>query len=228
MNRSSNLKTPFLYGLIGSVLLGAVLGIIAVLRNTWHWFEVQVMLTTVIVAVSSLCGLACDSFRTPKGMNLMPKAGLAFVGMAAALLLTGVWGEVDSEEYWKATICVCIIAVAIVHVGLLSIAKLASRFQWVYLVGSQIIFGFALLLCATVIGQIESSEVWRLIAALSIVVAAISLVIPILHRISRMGSRGDTLQSPVVDRNLASIDDEIGRLQIRIAELQRLKETMTS
>ncbi len=77
------------------------------------------------------------------------------------------------------------------------------------------------------IGEIQSSEVWRLIAALSIVVAAISLVIPILHRISRIGDHGNLALSPMVDRNVATIDDEIVQLQTRIAELQRLKESMT-
>lgn len=73
MNNDRNLKRPLLYMLVGSVMLGAALGIIVVLRNTWGWFEVRVILTTITVAVSSLCGLACDLSRTPRGANLLPK-----------------------------------------------------------------------------------------------------------------------------------------------------------
>lgn len=226
MRTESKLKKPLLYGLIGSVLLGAALGIFFVLRNTWSWFEVQVMLTTLVLAAASLCGLACDLSRTPRGRNLLPRTGLVLTAAGAALLLIGIWLEPDSEAFWKTAACVSIVAVTTVHVSLLSIAKLASRFRWVYAVGSQIIFGYSLLLCSVIVGEIDSSSIWRLIAALSIVVAAISLVIPILHRISKIEPHGRDLLSPLEQRNMASIDEEIERLQARLVELQRLKKTM--
>ncbi|TWT50808.1 hypothetical protein Pla22_35510 [Rubripirellula amarantea] len=226
MSNPSRLKKPLLYGLIGSVLIGAAVGILFVIRNTWTWFELRVVLTTVVIAGASLCGLACDLSRTPKGMNLMPKTGLSLVGLAAILLLGGLWIENDSELYWKTTICASILAVTTVHVCLLSIARLANRFRWVYVIGSQIIFGYAMLLCGVIIGEIDGPDIWRFIAALSIIVMAITLVIPILHRISKMEVGSGTLASPIEQRNMASIDEEIVRLQERILELERLKESL--
>ncbi|WP_442510019.1 hypothetical protein SH528x_001623 [Novipirellula sp. SH528] len=225
MSHPSKLKKPLLYGLIGSVLFGAVLGIFFVLRNTWSWFEVQVVLTALVIAVSSLCGLACDMTRTPSGRNLLPASGLILTGIAAALLLLGIWTTNDSEVYWKTTSCLSILAVTAVHVCLLSIAKLASRFRWVFFIGSQVIFGYSLLLCGVILGEIDTSGVWRLIAALSIVVAAISIVIPILHRISKLERQGDAVLGPVEQRNIATIDEEIERLKARIIELEQLKKT---
>lgn len=212
-----------LWGLIGSVILGAVLGIVFILRDTWGWFEAQVMLTTVIVAVTSLCGLACDLSRTPRGRNVLPKMGLALAIATAVLMLVGIWGDVDSEIYWKTAACVSIVGVAVVHVCLLSIAKLAKRFQWIRFIGSQVVLGFALLLCAVVIGEIDSKELWRLIAATSIVIGAFSLTVPILHRISKLDRLGEDLASPIQARNLAAIDDEIAALQTRIGELQEVR-----
>ena len=134
----------FLWGLIGSVVLGALLGIVFVLRDSWGWFEVRVILTTVTIAVTSLCGLACDVSRTPRGLNLLPKSGMTLAIVTAAFMLTGIWIEIDSEEYWKATACVSTIGVAVVHVCLLSIARLATRFRWIRFIGNQIVFGLAL------------------------------------------------------------------------------------
>ncbi|GAA4453999.1 hypothetical protein [Novipirellula rosea] len=225
MSHPSKLKKPLLYGLIGSVLFGAVLGIFFVLRNTWSWFELQVVMTTVVIAAASLCGLACDMTRTPHGRNLLPSAGLILTGIAAALLLFGIWTTNDSEMYWKTTTCLSILSVTTVHVCLLSIAKLASRFRWVYFIGSQIIFGYSLVLCGVILGEIDSSAVWRLIAAMSIVVAAVSLVIPILHRISKLDRKGTAVLGPIDQRNIASIDEEIERLKNRIAELELLKSS---
>ncbi|TWU34332.1 hypothetical protein [Novipirellula artificiosorum] len=223
MSESPSFKKPLLYALIVSVIAGAILGIILVLRNTWGWFEVRVMLTTVIIAVSSLCGLACDLSKTPFGMNLLPRSGLVMTGIAAVMLLLGMWGDLQSELFWKSAIVICIAAVATVHVCLLSIAKLAGRFRWVYFIGTQIIFGLAALLSVIIFAEIDSEGVWRFVAAMSIVAAAISLVIPILHRISRMESRSDALLMPIDLRSVASIDEEIASMQKKIAHLQQLR-----
>ena len=226
MTRSSHLKKPLLYGLIGSVLFGAVLAIIFVVRNTWSWFEVQVILTTIVIASGSLCGLACDLSRRPRGMNLLPKTGLMFTGLCIALLLAAIWLEIGSEPFWRCTICLLILGIATVHVCLLSIAHLAKRFQWIYFIGVQVIFGFALLLCAVTFELIDIDDVSRLIAATSIIIAAFSLTIPILHRISKMGPSGADILTPLEERNLVAIDDEIRRMQQRLDELKKIRASL--
>ncbi|KAA5540738.1 hypothetical protein FYK55_20355 [Roseiconus nitratireducens] len=227
MESSSRLKRPLLYALIGSVILAALLGIIVVLRNNWGWFEVRVILTTLVVAVASLCGLACDLSRTPGGRNWLPRSGLLLTLLAAILILVGMWVEIHAIEFWKCTWIVSIFTVATVHVCLLSIAKLPSRFRWVYFISWQIIYGLAALLSAIIVFEFDSQGVWQFVAAHSIVVAAISFVIPILHRIGKMDpNRGDLLM-PVDARNVDSIDREIARLQGRITELQRMRSEIT-
>jgi hypothetical protein len=223
MAEHSSLKKPLLYALVVSVILGAILGIVLILRNTWGWFEVRIILTTAIVAGASLCGLACDLSKTPFGSNLLPKSGLVLTAIAAALLLLGIWSDIDSEAYWKSVISVSIFAVATVHVCLLSIAKLIGRFQWVYFIGCQIIYGLATLLTILILWEVNSDAMWRFVAALAIVVAALTLVIPILHRIGKMEGKRDELLMPVDARNVASIDEEIARLGDRITQLERLR-----
>jgi len=228
MYLQSKIKKPFLYALVGSVLLGTLLGISFVIRNTWSWFEVRVILTTIVVAVASLCGLACDLARLPRGSNWLPKLGVVLSGLAGAMLLGSLWLGPNSVVYLKVMACISILTVATVHLSLLSIAKLGNRFQWVYVLGSQIIAGFALLLCSFLVFEIDAGGVWQLIAALSIVVTAFTLVIPLLHRVSKMDAVGDeSFLSPVEQQNLASIDAEIGRLQARISELEAIRTKLS-
>ena len=222
-NETSNLKRPLLYALIVSVILGAVLGIFLVLRGKWGWFETRVILTTIVIAVSSLCGLACDLSKTPRGLNLLPKCGLALTGVSAVLNLIGMWLEFDEEPFWKVAASISIFAVATVHVCLLSIAKLVRRFQWVFFIAWQAVFGLAALLVVIIIAEIDSEELMRIVAALSIIVAAISLVIPMLYRIGRMESNRGDLLMPVDERTVASIDTEIARLHKQIAKLEKLR-----
>lgn len=222
-NETSNLKQPLLYALIASVILGALLGIIVVLRNEWGWFEIRVILTTVVVAVASLCGLACDLSKTPRGLNLLPKFGMALTGVSATLILFGMWLDIDKESFWKTAVSISIFAVATVHVSLLSIAKLVRRFQWVFFIAWQAIFGLAALLVLIIVGDIDSEELMRFVAVASIVVAALTLVIPMLHRIGRMESNKGDLLMPVDERTVESIDTEIAKLHKRIAKLEKLR-----
>lgn len=217
-------KKPLLYALIISVIFGAILGIVFVLRDQWGWFEVRVMLTTVIIAVASLCGLACDLSKLPLGINVLPRAGLILTAISAGMLLFGIWTENNEKEFWKATITLCIFAVATVHVCLMSIARLVGRFRWVSFIGTQLVYGLAVMLTIVLVGEVDSESVWRFIAALSIVVAAITLVIPILYRIGRMEESKVALLMPTNQRNLASIDDEISRLQKQIDKLQKVRD----
>lgn len=226
MNQNSQLKKPLLYALVVSVILGALLGIVLVLRNQWGWLEVRVMLTTVIIAVASVCGLACDLSRTPAGLNLLPRSGLVLTAITALLLLAGVWGDINEEGFWKTTMVVTTFAVATVHLSLLSIAKLDGRFRWVYFIGCQVIYGLAILIASIILFEINSEPVFRFLAAHSIVVAAFSLVIPILHRIGRSEDRRGELLMPVEERNVESIDKQIAALEKQIVQLKRLREKL--
>ncbi len=226
MSDRPNLKRLLLYLLIGSVVIGAVLGIIIVLRDEWGWFETRVVLTTIVIASASLCGLAADLSRTPRGINLLPKTGLLLTLAASGLILIGIWSEITEAAFWKTVFCVTTFAIATVHVCLLSIAHLANRFRWVFYIAVQVIFGLALLLSVLAIWEIGEPGLYRLAAAIAIVDAALSLVIPLLHRISRSERKAGDLGTPIEQRNLAAIDDEITRLQERITELEKLKSQL--
>ena len=226
MNGQSNLKRPLLYSLVGWVVLGALLGIVLVLRNTWGWFEVRVILTTVTVAIASLCGLACDLSRTPRGANILPRGGLVLTLVAAGLILAGMWTDLNKDGFWKFTISVSIFAVATVHICLLSIAQLAKRFRWVYFIACQVIYGLAVLLAVIVFWELENERMFRFVAMISIVDAALTLVIPLLHRISRTDDNHSHIAAPIAARNLAAIDAEVAALKKRIVELEKLRLEM--
>ena len=215
-------KRPLLFLLVGSVILGALLGIILVLRDNWGWLEIRVMMTTIVVAVTSICGLACDLSRLPRGLNLKPRVGLISTLIAALLVLLQIWDLVGDQLFEKLPVSAVIFAVASVHICLLSIAKLTGRYRWVTFIATQLIYGLAGILIALILFEIDAGEMWKFIAALTIVVAALSLVIPILHRVCKSDDKSETLM-PVEERNLAKIDEELAELRQRIAKLEAIR-----
>ncbi len=227
MSDAHSLKRPLLYLLVASVILAAVLGIALVLRNEWGELEIRVILTTITIAVASVCGLACDLSRTAKGPNIFPISGLILTGVAAVLILFGIWSDPGSEEYWKSTVCACVFAVALAHVCLLSIARLPRRFGWVLPVAYQVIFGLAAIISVMFVWQIDNQRMFQLIAAVSILAAAMTLMIPILHRI---GKTDPTTAPPLTlfdEKNVAAINGEILQLRKKILELEKLRDEVS-
>ncbi len=218
------LKRLLLYCLVGSVAVGAVLAILFVLLNTWGWFEVRVIFTTIVIAVASLCVMACELARTPKGANLLPYAGFGLTVLASVMILIGFWGDIREQYHWKLSGSLSTFAIATVHVCLLSVAPLASKFKWVYYIAFQISFGLAIIFSLMLFQVFRPDEhIGRLIIAVSIVDTALTLVIPILSWISRSERPTELLESPLELRNAAAIDHEIRLLRERIVELEKLK-----
>jgi hypothetical protein len=231
MKPLDHLKRTLAYGLIASVLLGAGLGIAAVLRNQWSWFEVRVLLTTALLAAACICGLVSDLSRTPRGLNLLPFAGLCLTLITTVLLLYLVWwhlsGPGPSEVFVQIVCCLSIFTVATVHMSLLSVARLAPRFQWTLWAAWCIIFALASLLSAQVLREFHGpvDDMLRPIAVLSILAIAITLVIPLLHRISQTDPNFTPL-SLHEEQNSAAVDAEIEKLQRRLSHLQLLRSKL--
>jgi hypothetical protein len=224
----NHLKRALAYGLIASVLLGAALGIAAVLRNQWSWFELRVLLTTAILAAACICGLVSDLARSPRGLNLLPFAGLGLTLVTAVGLLHLVWGFAATgpgphEILIKTVACLSIFTVATVHMSLLSVARLAARFQWTLWAAYCIIYALASLLAAQVIHMDRpGDDLMQPTAVLSILSVAITLVIPLLHRISQTDPNFAPL-SLHDEQNAAAIDAEIEKLNRRLTHLQFLR-----
>ncbi len=227
MKEKSSLKRLMLKLLTGSVVLGAIAGVVIILRGQWNWFEVRVMITTIVLAVASLCGLACDLSRTPRRSNGLPYVGMLLTFVTTVLLMIAIWPEFESEWYLKTIGVFAIFTLATVQVCLLSIARLAKRFSWVYLIAIQIVYGLAILASVMLVWEIDGDRALRFLAALSIVDAALSLLIPLLHRISRTDTNNDRPLNAMEERNVDSIDRELIRLRKQIDQLETLRKQIT-
>ena len=224
------LKRALAYGLIASVFLGAALGIAAVLRDHWSWFEVRVLLTTAVLAAACICGLVSDLARTPRGLNLLPLAGLGLTLITTVLLLVLLWGFSDRgpgppEALVKAAACLSFFTVATVHMSLLSLARLAPRFQLTLWAAYCILYALASLMSAAVLEISDGDDALHPIAVLSILAVAITLIIPLLHRISQTDPNFTPL-SVHDEHNAAALDAEIDKLQRRLAQLQKLRNQL--
>ena len=218
MKDTANIRRVFLYTLIASVAVSALIGIGVFLFRDFGYYEVRVMMTTLTVTVTSILGLACGAYLESGRGRVLPIAGIASSILAAIMTLLIVWNVSDhSESFMRSTATVTLLALSCSHLSLLSLARLDKRFVW------SRIFAFA---CVALLSTILVYLIWvepdpssdliiRIIGVLSILVAAITVITPVFHKLS------------MTDSPTAEIDVEIERLKGRISELEQKKSALS-
>lgn len=213
---SMNSKRAFLYLLIGSVALSAVIGITVLIFGNFGEFEVKVLLTTITVTVTSILGLACGAYLETGRGRLIPLAGIVVASVSCVMWIYLVWhGTVHEDFYAQILMSLTLFSATCAHISLLSLATLDARFLWsryTFIAADSILAAYLLFLIWND-EWIDTDTTPRVIGVLSIVVAALTLVTPIFHKLSSSQSVDD-------------IDAEIESLRARIAELEAKRASL--
>ncbi len=214
-----NLKRLFLYLLIGSVAVSAVVGIGVILFGDFGNLEVRILMTTLTVTATSVLGLACGAYYETGRGRLLPVAGIALTIAAALMTFLIIWDALDdSKIFVKSAVTMMMLAVSTSHLSLLSMARLDRRFAWARIAA----FTFVSLLVAILLFLMwfepagESDVVSRTIGVLSILVASVTVITPVFHKLS------------AGEQKIADIDAEIEELKRRIDELEKQKSELTA
>lgn len=215
-----SLKKMFLFALIGSVSLSALLGIASILFGDFGDFEVRVLLTSLTISAASLCGLSCGAAFEAKRSTGMSCSGMALAVVSALLICVGIWGKFHSEDYWRFTATVAGFAVACGHMCLLLMARLAAKFEWATWAAYACVFGVALIWSIIMWGEIDDDPIIRIFAVAAILDAAITILIPIFHRLSQGDLDGIEDDAIDIDR----LDREIRQLETRLVKLRQLRD----
>lgn len=221
------MKRIFLNTLIASVAFSSILGIIVILIGNFGEFEMKVLSSTFSIACASILGLACGAAYEAGRGKMLPLAGIGFAVVSGLSFLLIIWGrEPESEYLVKAIMSATIIAVALAHLSLVSLATLDSRFQWapVAVQAAVASLSFLVLILIWVTDSVESDLYFRVLGVLSIVVAALTIMIPVFHKLSDVPQEPAAGESP--DSRRAAIDGEISELRARIEELEKEREEL--
>jgi len=208
-----NLKRTFLYSLIGSVTLSALIGIGVILFGDFGNFEVRVLMTTLTITAASILGLACGAYLETGRGKALPVIGIVMAVAAAIMTFFIIWNVADkSETFIKAAGTVTLLALSCSHLSLLSLARLDKRFYWSRIVAFVCVWTLSAILIYIMWWEPESSSdlVARVIGVLSILIASATVITPVFHKLS-------------ADTQVDAIDAEIAALQAKIAELEARK-----
>ncbi len=227
--KNLNLKKTFLNTLIGSIVVSALLGIWAILSGEFGEFQARILGTTLTVVGTSLLGLACGAFwESPRSSEMalkaIPAAGIILAFVAALMVLIMIWGKYD--DIWKAAAISGIFAFSLAQLSLLSMANLAKRFEWVLTVAFLVVLSLAAINSILIIVEPESESnfVMRLIGVLAVIDAAITVMIPILHRLSRGDFSGNQTSLEKIDAEILGLKEQLDRLEQQREKILNNKE----
>jgi hypothetical protein len=211
------LKILFLYALIASVALSALIGIGVILFGNFGEFEIKVLLTTLTVTVTSILGLACGAYLETKQNRLIPVAGIILALVSAVMWVYLIWhGTVHEEGFVKTLMSTTLLSASCSHISLLSLARLDRKFIWSRYAVHVAVWSLTAFLLYLIWNPDRMTEetTGRVVGVLSIIIAALTLVTPILHKLSAGAPES------------AEIDAEIASLKARIEELEARKASL--
>lgn len=199
--------------------MGALFAIVVVLFGDFDDFEIRVLLTSVTIGLTAICVLASAAYRHPV---LGAKLGYVAMGLqliAATLLIFGIWGDHwYDDEHWQVSWILATFGIAFAHVLALLAARLKSGWKWIQVVSAVIIFLLASLIAVLIIdlGKTMPEElVFKCLAVLTILSALATLVIPILHVISKSSKRQQNalVLLPLEDGTFRDLDGRLYRVE---------------
>lgn len=217
-----NIKKTFLYTLIGSIAVSALLGIWAILSGEFGEFQAKILGTTLTVVGTSLLGLACGAFwensrSSETALKVIPMAGIILSLVAAITVLVMIWWQFDN--IWKVAAISGIFAFSLAQLSLLSLANLSKKFEWILTAAYLVILSLATINSILIIIEpsSESNFVMRMIGVLAVIDAALTVTIPILHRLSRGDFSENTVEK--IGKKIAELQKQIEKLEMQKEEI---------
>jgi hypothetical protein len=209
----TNLKRAFLLALIASIAASALVGIGVILFGNFGKPETKILLTTLTISYASILGLACGAYLETRRGKVLPVTGIVMAILSAILWIILIWyGTIQERLFIKLLFSTTLLAVACSHLSLISLARLDKNFLWSRSAAYISVGILTAVLFVLIWADPErvSELVSRGIGVLSIIVAALTIITPVFHKLS-------------LGRTNEDIDEEIARLKARIEELEKQK-----
>ncbi|MFM8385803.1 MAG: hypothetical protein ACKOCB_03125 [Planctomycetia bacterium] len=171
---------------LASITASAVVGVVILLSaGEMGATEGRILATTLCLSGASVLGMACAPAVERRRLGWVPRAALVASVLAGALGIVSVWVEgIRAEAWWKALGSVCVLAACGAHASLLALAEPSRRHAWL----RPAAYACASLLCAWVLAMIwaeaEGDLGWRVMGALAILLAALTLLVPLVRRMA--------------------------------------------
>jgi hypothetical protein len=171
--------------LIASIVLNAALGIYALVGGAFGDLEQNVLFTSLSISAAGALGLACLPALERRRLWPLPVAGMAAAAAACAAVLAVIWLADPPQTLERIAWTLAVAAVAATWGSIVGLARLARRFRWVIAGAVGLAVLLAVLVAVAIWGAGDVDWYGRTIGVVAVLLAAFTLLVPVLHRASR-------------------------------------------
>lgn len=169
--------------LVGSVVVGAVLGIYALLASDPGRVEMKLLATSFAISGACLLAVACGAAWGRGLFASLAPLGVVLALLGFGLLIALVWAESDSEGAWKTAGTAILFATTATYLALLGLARLAPNFAWLAVGAALAALALTLIWAGLLWEAIHGTTgLWRGIGVISILFGAFTILVPVFHR----------------------------------------------
>jgi hypothetical protein len=178
-------RRPLLAVVLVSIAVNAALGIYALVAPGFGDTQGKILTTSACVTGAGLFALACLPALERGKLMFLPPLGVAASVAGFGLLVLGLWLEADSAPVWKSAGTLLLVGGWAALSSLLSLARLAPRFQWSFRAAVALGLIVTALGVAGMWAEVSSDGFWRGFGVVAVLLGALTLAIPVLQRVSR-------------------------------------------
>jgi hypothetical protein len=187
-----NLRKLALTIFFASVVINAALGIIALFTGDFDDIQGKILTTSLSVSAASFLSLAMFPARERGLLGRVPDAGIVLSVAGFSLLVILVWTEFREDTLGRTVGSLLTFAVAAGYVSLLALAVVQPKFINVVRLAYVLIAILATFIAGVIWIDTLGDFFPRFLGVLSILLAATTVSIPVLHRLSRMESDSES------------------------------------
>ncbi len=175
-----------------SVVINAVLGIIALFVGEFGDVQGKILITSLSISAASVLSLAMFPARERGLLAPVPTIGIGLSIIGFGLLVVLTWTEFRNDGLGKSAATFLIFAGSAGYVSLISLAVIHAKFINIVRTAYVLVAILAVMIAGAIWGEPEDKNLLRVMGTMAIVLTAATITIPVLHRLNRNSFSGTT------------------------------------
>jgi hypothetical protein len=171
--------------LVGSIAVNAALGIYALLAGDFAGVEEDILYTSLAVSAAGVLSLACLPALERGRLGPLPIVGIVSSVTACVAFVAVIWADGSLDVLERSAGTLAVVAVMLAWSCVVGLARLVPRFRWVTWVAVVLALALAALVALALWGAGDTDEFGRVVGVVAVLLAAFTLLVPLLHRAGR-------------------------------------------
>jgi hypothetical protein len=184
MQKQIDFKRVFVIVIIISLVLCAIIGILIFIFGSFEQTQLDILLTSLSLALASIAGLADTSLYTRNKYQIFSLTGLAVTGIAFLLSLILIWeSSAFTQGLGQWFITFIVIAGAFAHISLLLLIEPKAKFIEYIQLSTFVIIGIVVLIIIYIIFATPSEDLYvRFLGTFAILDVLGTIVTPLINK----------------------------------------------